>query len=55
MHIDWTSSTPWSSLTDGVLIGIATAMFALLNGRIASLVFGRGLIDHAYPADHQTV
>ncbi len=37
MTIDWSSFTPWSSLTGGVLIGIAAAMFALLNGRIAGI------------------
>lgn len=37
MTIDWSSFTPWSSLVGGVLIGIAAAMFALLNGRIAGI------------------
>jgi uncharacterized protein len=37
MAIDWSSFTPWSSLAGGVLIGIAAAMFALLNGRIAGV------------------
>lgn len=37
MTIDWSSFTPWSSLAGGVLIGIAAAMFALLNGRIAGI------------------
>jgi uncharacterized protein len=37
MTIDWNAFTPWSSLTGGVLIGIAAAMFALLNGRIAGI------------------
>jgi uncharacterized protein len=37
MAIDWNSFTPWSSLAGGVLIGIAAAMFALLNGRIAGV------------------
>jgi uncharacterized protein len=37
MTIDWNSFTPWSSLAGGVLIGIAAAMFALLNGRIAGI------------------
>ena len=31
--IDWPAFTAWSSLAGGVLIGIAAAMFALLNGR----------------------
>ncbi|MDM0058619.1 YeeE/YedE family protein [Variovorax fucosicus] len=37
MSIDWTHFTPWASLAGGVLIGIAAAMFALLNGRIAGI------------------
>jgi uncharacterized membrane protein YedE/YeeE len=37
MSIDWNSFTPWSALGGGVLIGIAVAMFALLNGRIAGI------------------
>ena len=43
MTIDWNAFTPWSSLLGGVLIGVAAAMFALLNGRIAGIsgVLGR--------------
>lgn len=37
MHINWNAFTPWSSLAGGLLIGLATAMFALLNGRIAGI------------------
>ncbi|MDB5944156.1 MAG: YeeE/YedE [Ramlibacter sp.] len=37
MTIDWNAFTPWSSLAGGVLIGIAAAMFVLLNGRIAGI------------------
>lgn len=37
MSIDWNNFTPWSSLAGGVLIGLAAAMFALLNGRIAGI------------------
>jgi len=35
--IDWNAFTPSASLSGGVLIGIAAAMFALLNGRIAGI------------------
>ena len=35
--IDWINFTPWSSLAGGLLIGIATAMFLLFNGRIAGI------------------
>jgi len=37
MTIDWESFTPETALAGGVLIGLATAMFALLNGRIAGI------------------
>ena len=37
MAIDWNAFTPWSSLEGGVLIGVAAAMFVLLNGRIAGI------------------
>ena len=37
MSIDWTAFTPWSALAGGMLIGLATAMFVLLNGRIAGI------------------
>ncbi len=37
MTVDWNAFTPWSSLAGGVLVGIAAAMFVLLNGRIAGI------------------
>jgi uncharacterized protein len=37
MTIDWTHITPWPALAGGVLIGLAAALFALLNGRIAGI------------------
>lgn len=37
MTIAWNEFTPWASLAGGVLIGIAAAMFLLLNGRIAGI------------------
>ena len=37
MSIAWNAFTPWSALAGGVLIGIATAMLVLLNGRIAGI------------------
>jgi len=37
MMIDWAHFTPWSSLAGGVLIGVATALFLLFNGRIAGI------------------
>jgi hypothetical protein len=37
MQIDLTHFTPWPSLGGGILIGLAAAMFLLLNGRIAGI------------------
>ncbi|SDH80354.1 YeeE/YedE family protein [Variovorax sp. OV700] len=37
MTIDWIAFTPWTALAGGVLVGAATAMFLLLNGRIAGI------------------
>ena len=37
MTVDWNAFTPWSSLFGGMLIGLAAAMFVLLNGRIAGI------------------
>jgi uncharacterized membrane protein YedE/YeeE len=37
MTIDWSHFTPWSALAGGALIGLAAAMFVLLNGRIAGI------------------
>ena len=37
MTIDWEHFTPWTSLGGGVLLGIASAMFVLLNGRILGI------------------
>jgi uncharacterized membrane protein YedE/YeeE len=37
MSIDWNAFNPWSALAGGVLIGIAAAMFVLINGRIAGI------------------
>ena len=37
MTIDWEHFTPLASLGGGVLLGIASAMFLLLNGRILGI------------------
>ncbi len=37
MTIDWIHFTPWASLAGGVLIGVASALFILLNGRILGI------------------
>lgn len=37
MTIDWTHFTPWLSLSGGLLLGLASVMFILLNGRILGI------------------
>jgi uncharacterized protein len=37
MTIDWQHFTPWTSLAGGVLIGLASALFILVNGRILGI------------------
>ena len=37
MTIDWTHFTPWASLTGGIVLGVASALFILINGRILGI------------------
>ena len=37
MSIDWSHFTPFTALAGGMLIGLAAAMFVLLNGRVAGI------------------
>ena len=37
MTIDWNNFTPWASLAGGVMIGLASALFLLFNGKIAGI------------------
>lgn len=37
MTLDWNHFTPWASLAGGVLLGLASAMFIVLNGRILGI------------------
>ncbi len=37
MTIDWLNFTPWASLSGGLLLGTASAIFILLNGRILGI------------------
>lgn len=37
MTIDWAHFTPWSALAGGILLGLATGLFVLANGRIAGI------------------
>lgn len=34
MNIDWTQFTPWSALAGGIVLGLASAVFILMNGRV---------------------
>lgn len=37
MTIDWNHFTPWASLAGGLLLGLASALFILLNGRVLGI------------------
>jgi uncharacterized membrane protein YedE/YeeE len=37
MSIDWNHFTPWASLAGGLLLGLASAAFVLVNGRILGI------------------
>lgn len=37
MTIDWNHFTPWASLAGGILLGLASALFILLNGRVLGI------------------
>ena len=37
MNIDWNHFTPWASLIGGLLLGVASAVFILINGRILGI------------------
>jgi len=37
MNIDWAHFTPFASFTGGIILGIASAIFILVNGRILGI------------------
>lgn len=37
MNIDWANFTPWSALAGGILLGLAAALFILVNGRVLGI------------------
>lgn len=37
MTIDWSHFTPWLSLSGGIVLGVASALFILINGRILGI------------------
>ncbi len=47
MDIAWTSFTPWSALAGGLLIGAASGLYLLANGRIAGITTVVGAPWHA--------
>ncbi len=51
MTIDWASFTPWSALAGGMLIGLAAALFVLVNGRIAGISGVVGGLLRPQPGD----
>ncbi len=46
MSIDWTNFTPWASLTGGIILGLASAIFILANGRILGI---SGILGGLFP------
>ena len=37
MNIDWAHFTPLASLTGGIILGVASAIFILINGRVLGI------------------
>jgi uncharacterized membrane protein YedE/YeeE len=37
MTVDWIVFTPWSATIGGIVIGVAAALFVLVNGRVAGI------------------
>jgi len=46
MNIDWAHFTPYASLTGGIILGIASAIFILVNGRILGI---SGIVGGLFP------
>ena len=46
MTNDWTNFTPWASLSGGILLGVASAFFILINGRVLGI---RGILGGLLP------
>ena len=51
MNIDWNHFTPWASLAGGVLLGVASALFILLNGRVLGISGILGGLVKPQPGD----
>lgn len=37
MTIDWNHFTPWMALAGGIVLGLASALFILFNGRVLGI------------------
>jgi uncharacterized membrane protein YedE/YeeE len=46
MMIDWSHFTPWNAIAGGILLGIASALFILANGRILGI---SGIVGGLFP------
>ena len=46
MNIDWAHFTPFESLTGGIILGLASAIFILVNGRILGI---SGIVGGLFP------
>ena len=46
MSIDWTNFTPWASLSGGIILGLASAIFILVTGRILGI---SGILGGLFP------
>lgn len=51
MLIDWQNFTPWASLAGGILLGIASSLFILVNGRILGISGILGGLIRPRPGD----
>lgn len=51
MLIDWQNFTPWASLAGGILLGIASSLFILVNGRILGISGIVGGLLRSRPGD----
>ena len=51
MTIDWTHFTPWTAAGGGLILGVASAMFILLNGRVLGISGILGGLVKPLPGD----
>lgn len=51
MTLDWTHFTPWTSLAGGLVLGLASAAFILLSGRILGISGILGGLMRPVPGD----